>query len=170
MNLNYGNIYKIICFDTNKIYIGSTTQNLKSRLSQHIYFYNQYLQGEKRYYSSFEILKNNNYEIRLIEKCLIEHMKIKEKFYIKMLLNVVNKNIPCRKIKEYYLDNIINYKQYYQKVKNADRFKILHMCQCDGCYSLNNKQHHLNTLKHKKIMSTIFNNIDETLPPTQPPP
>jgi hypothetical protein len=157
MNLNYGNIYKIICFDTNKIYIGSTTQNLKSRLSQHIYFYNQYLQGEKRYYSSFEILKNNNYEIRLIEKCLIEHMKIKEKFYIKMLLNVVNKNIPCRKIKEYYIDNIISYKQYYQKVKNDERFKKVYICNCSGRFSLNNKHNHFKTEKHKNYISS--NNI-----------
>jgi len=169
MNIKYGNIYKIYCNVTNQIYIGSTTQNLKSRLSQHKYFYKQYLNGKNIYYSSFEILKNNNYEIQLIEKCTLNELKIKEKFYIKYLINVVNKNIPCRKIKEYYLDNIINYKQYYQKVKNNDRFKILHMCNCGGCYSLNNKQHHLNTLKHKKIMSTIFNNIDETLPPTPPP-
>ena len=170
MNIKYGNVYKISCNNTDKIYIGSTTQNLKSRLSQHEYFYSQYLQGNKQYYSSFEVLKNNDYEIKLIEICPINELKIKEKYYIKYLINVVNKNIPCRKIKEYYLDNISNYKQYYQKVKNNDRFKILHMCNCGGCYSLNNKQHHLNTLKHKKIMSTICNNIDETLSPTPTPP
>jgi hypothetical protein len=168
MNIKYGNIYKISCNDTDKIYIGSTSQNLNSRLSQHKYFYNQYLNGKNIYYSSFEILKNNNYEIHLIEKCPLNELKIKEKFYIKYLINVVNKNIPSRKIKEYYLDNIINYKQYYQQIKNNDRFKMLHMCPCGTCYSLNNKQHHLNTLKHKKIMSTIFNNINETPSPPSP--
>ncbi len=63
MNIKYGNIYKIYC----NIYIGSTTQNLKSRLSQHKYFYKQYLNGKNIYYSSFEILKYNDYEIQLIE-------------------------------------------------------------------------------------------------------
>jgi len=154
MNLNYGNIYKIICLDTNKIYIGSTTQNLNSRLKQHIWFYNQFLRGKKQYYSSFEIIKNNNYDIRLIEVCPVEHMKIKEKFYIKMLLNVVNNNIPNRSLKEYYLDNIMNYKQYYQEIKNSDRFKKILMCECGGCYTLNNKRHHIQTEKHKKYISS----------------
>lgn len=161
MNIKYGNIYKISCNITNKIYIGSTTQPLKSRLCQHLWFYNQYLQGKKQYYSSFEVLKNNDYEIKLIEKCPVNELKIKEKYYIKYLIDVVNKNIPCRKIKEYYLDNIQEYKKYYQKVKNNDRFKTLHTCECGGCYSLNNKQHHFNTLKHKKNISTIFYNIED---------
>ena len=161
MNIKYGNIYKLSCNVTNKIYIGSTTQSLNSRLSQHKYFYNQYLSGEKIYYSSFEILKNNNYEIHLIEKCPVNELKNKEKYYIKYLINVVNKNIPNRKIKEYYLDNIREYKKYYQKNKNNYRFKALHICECGGCYTLNNKQHHFNTLKHKKIISTIFNNIED---------
>ena len=153
MNINYGNIHKIICFDTNKIYIGSTTQNLENRLSQHKWFYNQYLHGGNQYYSSFEILKNNNYEIRLIERCPIDELKMKEKFYIKYLIDVINNNIPCRTTKEYYLDNIVNYKQYYQRVKNNERFKKVYKCGCNGKYTLNNKRHHFETEKHKKYIS-----------------
>ena len=55
MNIKYGNIYKLSCNVTNKIYIGSTRQPLNSRLSQHKYFYNQYLSGERHYYRLYRL-------------------------------------------------------------------------------------------------------------------
>jgi len=61
-----GKIYKIICRETGKIYVGSTIKSLKRRLSCHKSSYNSYLNDKYHYITSFEILKNGNYFIELI--------------------------------------------------------------------------------------------------------
>jgi len=66
-------IYKIVCNKTNLIYIGSTKQKLEYRLKDHIRCYNKWLENNSNnYYTSFEIIKNNDYKIELIEKIYTE--------------------------------------------------------------------------------------------------
>ena len=75
-------IYKIVDYTNNNVYIGSTKQTLKIRLSKHKY---------SKDCSSYEILKNNNYEIIEIEKTDKENRYYREQFYIDNTENCVNK-------------------------------------------------------------------------------
>ena len=75
---NKGKIYKIVDNTTGNIYIGSTCKPLSARLACHRASYKIYLNTGKPYYSSFEILKNNNFDIILIEEVNVT-IKIKNK-------------------------------------------------------------------------------------------
>ena len=50
-----GKIYKLISNHTDDIYIGSTCDLLSKRLYKHKKAFEYYNNGEKNYYSSFEI-------------------------------------------------------------------------------------------------------------------
>lgn len=70
-----GKVYQIRCLTTNKIYIGSTKNTLKRRLHEH----------KNDPCSSYQIIKNDNYVIELIEeyKCdTRQSLHIREQFYI----------------------------------------------------------------------------------------
>jgi len=56
-------IYKIVCHTTGKIYIGSTTKPLMTRLKKHESHYKDFLKGKGNRVASFEILENDNYDI-----------------------------------------------------------------------------------------------------------
>ena len=96
--VNYKNskIYKIICNITQNEYYGSTTkQYLSSRLQQHKTQYHRWLNdNKKKYYSSFEIIKNGDYKIILVEKLECndkDELRQKEQFFIDNNI-CVNKN------------------------------------------------------------------------------
>ena len=94
-----GKIYKIVDNTTGNIYIGSTCEKyLSKRLVGHRTSYKCYLEGKTNYMTSFEILKNNNYEIILIEShpCgSSDELHARERFYIENN-NCVNKSMPGR--------------------------------------------------------------------------
>jgi hypothetical protein len=112
-----GIIYKLISPDCDKCYIGSSRHSLNKRFSQHKSRYNNFLLGKGKKYTAFEILKNPNCTIELIEEFNFnnkEELLMKEKQYIKdNINNVINKNIPNRSLQEYYQDNKQKYKDYY---------------------------------------------------------
>ena len=148
----------IICLTTNLKYIGATTMpDIYTRLQQHIYHYNHHNEGVADLHcTSFEIIKNDNFKIELLEEYSCnnqEELDTKERFYIQSI-NCVNKYIPSRTRQEYYVDKIDEFKDYYQKVKDNDRFKKKIKCECGYHYTLNNKRHQFNTFKHQiKILS-----------------
>ena len=111
-----GKIYKIVCNETGKIYIGSTISPLNTRLSIHKSHYKRYLQAKTNYTTSFEIIENNNYHIELIcdYPCSCKkELETMEGKYIREM-ECINNHIPCRAKKEYM-------KQYYEQ----NRDKIL---------------------------------------------
>jgi hypothetical protein len=126
VNYELAKIYKVIDKTNGNIYIGSTCEpTLARRLAGHRGDYKRYLDGKFRFVTSFEILKNGNYEIVLLEECKDitskDQLHKRERFYIEN--NVcVNKHIPSRTQKEYYKDNkdnIIEYqKDYYEDNKD----------------------------------------------------
>jgi hypothetical protein len=126
VNYELGKIYKIVCNETKLIYIGSTAQKyLSTRLEGHKRSYKSHLDGKYPYVTSFEILKGCNFDIILLENCSCKdkyEMKARERYYIETL-KCVNKAIPNRTIKEYYLDKrdkrIEQVKQYYSKNKES---------------------------------------------------
>lgn len=124
-----GCIYKIISSNTDKIYIGSTTTKLESRLSEHKYDYKRYLNGTRKTSHSFEILKNGDYQIILIENFSCENKKEleqRERFYIEQNKDIcVNKYIPTRTKKEWLeqnKDEMIEYRKNYY-LNNKDKIK-----------------------------------------------
>ena len=57
-----GKIYKIVCHESDEIYIGSTKENLRSRISKH-----RYDAKHRGDLASCQIILRNNYSIELIE-------------------------------------------------------------------------------------------------------
>jgi len=166
-----GKIYKIICDTNGLVYIGSTVQKLCKRLSGHKDHYKMYLIGKKTFVTSFDIIKNNNYKIILIENYPCnskEELEREERKYIESI-KCVNKYIPTRTDKEYYEDNKdkfkekvkiwsknnkdkknINNKKYYEKNKEKLNKKI----QCEYCNSninISNIKQHQKSLKCLKF-------------------
>ena len=84
-----GKIYKIVDNTNTNIYIGSTTQTLKERLSKH----KNNLNCRSR-----EIINNGDYDIVLIENYPCESKKeleTRERYFIESM-DCINLIAPCR--------------------------------------------------------------------------
>jgi fibrillarin-like rRNA methylase len=95
--------------------------------------------------TSFKILENDNYEIVLVEILETEtkqELHQRERFYIENN-DCVNKNIPTRTKKEYYVDNIETFKEYGKRVVK---------CVCGYDILVCQKARHMRTKKHLKLM------------------
>ena len=120
-------IYKIVCDTNGLLYIGSTVQKLCKRLSGHRDKYKRYLEGKSNFITSFDIIKNNNYKIILIENYPCnskEELEREERKYIESI-ECVNKNIPTRTDKEYRITNKHKIKERNKeyKLNNKDKIK-----------------------------------------------
>jgi len=132
-------IYKLVDNTNGKIYVGSTTQALSKRKGGHVQDYKRKQDGKRtKGCSSFDIIKNNDYDIVLIENVKVENKEQlfqKEREYIEKL-DCINKTMPCRtkeeckqqglkartKYKEIHADKIKeSAKRYRQKNKELIR-------------------------------------------------
>ena len=153
--LNKSKIYKIVDNTNQNVYIGSTCKTLKNRLSVHKCDYKRFLKGSFNNVRSFDILKNNNYKIELLEKCNIktkQELLARERYFIENN-ECVNKCIPCR----YDKGNLQYQKDYY--IENKDIIKIKKnekfICQCSGNYTYAHKQRHLKSNKHQNYLQSL---------------
>ena len=174
-NYQNGKIYAIRSHQTDKIYIGSTSQALSTRFGTHRRFFSSWKNGSRHYTTSYEILENDDCYIELLENypCNDKNELRRREGELIRAMNCINKNIAGRTQKEYYNDNReeiiacqIEYyndnkqkrkdyqKQYYnnnkEKIKNLSKEK--HACECGGKYTTCNKTQHLNTKKHVEFM------------------
>ncbi len=95
------NIYKLSCSVTGLNYYGSTKQTLHRRLQKHESDYRCYIKGTyKRFTTSYDILKNNDYKIELMEHCEEENRNERESYYIRNF-ECVNKITIGRTTQEY---------------------------------------------------------------------
>ena len=118
-----GKIYKLIDNTNGNIYIGSTTKTLNQRLSKHKCHYKIYKKGKCSVLTSFEIIKNENYYIQLIENypCNSKYeLELRERYHIETNI-CLNKQIPTRTIEERLEYN----KQYNKKyhLEHIDELK-----------------------------------------------
>ena len=128
MDYKNGKIYTIRSHQTDKIYIGSTTQPLSKRLSCHKGQYKSYLNGKKKYITSLEIIKYGDAYIELLEKYPCDNKMMlhkREGECIRNEPNCVNKFVPGRTTKQYReehkdLNNTYNH-SYYKD--NRDKIK-----------------------------------------------
>jgi hypothetical protein len=139
--VNYKNsmIYTIRSYQTDKIYVGSTCNELRKRLYDHKSKYKKYLNGKHYYNTSFEIVKYDDCYIELYEKynCNDKSELYKKEGETIRQLECVNKKIEGRTRKEYIQDNkqkiSIKKKEYQQN--NKEKLKQYHKK-----YSENNKE------------------------------
>ena len=100
VNYQLGKIYKLVCNNTGKQYVGSSCQDrLCSRLTGHV--------RKGNTCSSREIIEGGNYEMILIENFPCDskdELHKRERYFIENL-DCINKVIPTRTNKEYYISN-----------------------------------------------------------------
>lgn len=158
-NYKNGCVYKIISKNSDKIYIGSTTQDLNQRLKEHI---SDSKRKDKRKVSlSHQIIELDNYEIILIERIECNNKKElqeKERFYIEKYRDIcVNKYIPTKTKKEWLNENkqhMIEYrKNYYMNHKEeikkwSEEYYKKHSEQKKQ-YAANYKNLHCNDINEK---------------------
>ena len=163
--LNNAKIYKIVDNINDNVYIGSTCYSLKTRLSVHKSAYKRFLNGLGGNTKSFDVLKNNDYKIELIENCNIktkQELLARERFFIKNN-ECLNKNIPGRTDKEiqqyqkeYYNDNkdkLDNFHKAYNET-NKEKLKEKFICVCGGNYTHSQKSTHFKSIKHQKFLQS----------------
>jgi hypothetical protein len=117
VNYEKGKIYKIVCNKTGNTYIGSTCEKLSNRLAHHRRAYKYYLNANKMYSTSFEVLKNDDYNIVLIEEVNCKNkdqLLSRERFYIDSI-SCVNKCKPTRTVKQWCEENKDKIKQMKQE-------------------------------------------------------
>ena len=102
-----GKIYALRSFQTDNIYIGSTTQPLTSRLWKHRNNFKSWEKGTFDYITSYEILKFDDCYIELIcdFPCETKEQLHKKEGETIREMNCVNKLIAGRTDSEYYQDN-----------------------------------------------------------------
>lgn len=169
-----GRIYMLICNVTGLQYIGSTTDTLKRRLQYHEKDFKRFEKGLCSNVTSFDIIKNGNYYIELIEEVEID---TKQELYD--IENIYIENIECvNRIKaplglpalvsmKIYRDknrDVLNEKKR-QKYKTTDYYKLRYqenkediskkakekyICECGIEISNGSKYRHEKSATHKK--------------------
>ena len=112
-----GIIYRIYSQSLNKCYIGSTFKDVNKRLKKHEGNYKDYLRWMEmeemtrpkyiKILSSYEVLKNNDYKIEVIDKIITNDRKKLE-------------TLEYLYIHIYSHENIVNRKKKMIKFKNLD--------------------------------------------------
>ena len=159
------------------IYIGSTCNSLSKRINDHKSAYKTY--PKSKYCSSFEVLKNDNYDIILLEEypCEnVEQLRAKEREYIDKL-ECVNTSIPGRskaesnknyyennkekiieKVKEWRIENHTPEKAHERYMKNIEyekaRRTLNYTCECGKIVKVCKKSRHIKTTYHISRMNT----------------
>lgn len=145
-----GKVYQISSVHSEKVYIGSTTQDLNKRLMQHFRNYQDYLLGKYPFVTSFEILKFGDVKIECIEEyedVTRKELHLKEGEIILEKKNTVNKVVMGRTNEKtkYYEDHKAKYEEYDTKNKANDKIK----CECGGEYKRGMERKHIKTTKHE---------------------
>jgi len=133
-----GKIYMIRCNTTKHIYIGSTTKRyLSERLGEHNAQYKCWTGGKTSYVASFDIIKNNNYVILLVElyPCKSnDELRMREQYHIDLNLDCFNRHrayISEEQKKENDKERIKEYREAHKE----------HIKEYNKEYKENNKEH-----------------------------
>ena len=167
--LDKSKIYKIVDNINDNVYIGSTCKTLKTRLSEHKSDYKRFLKGLYNNVKSFDVLKNGDYKIELLENCDIktkQELLERERFYIENN-DCLNKNIPGRTDKEYkqyqkeykkdyYFNNKEKINDIHKEYREANKDKANEKfdCECRGKYTRCGKSQHIKTSKHQNYLKS----------------
>jgi hypothetical protein len=179
----FGRVYCIRSHQTDDIYIGSTTQTLSQRMTDHKRYYNN---GHTNYITSLEIIQYEDAYIELLFEGEFESKNAlhkKEGEYIREM-RCVNRQIPGRTMQEWYEDNkermlLKNHQNYVDnKEKILEQNKIyrqihkkqiqkrrqkIYKCECGSEILFDHKARHEQTKKHQKFIlsESVVKNFDE---------
>lgn len=155
-----GKIYAIRSHQTDRVYVGSTTQTLAKRFYEHKNAYQAYINNQKIYVSSFEMFKYDDCYIELIRKypCESREELTREEGKTIREMNCVNKKIAGRTLKEYFEDNREEFNErmneYYKDPEKKEMQKKwlseVIICNTCNCEMIKNSW-----LKHCKSMKHI---------------
>ena len=158
-NYQNGKVYKICSHSTDKVYIGSTTQLLCSRLSGHVRHFKI-----NCYVSSSEIIGLGDYYIELLCDYPCERKEqlcAKEGEYIRQYKDkCVNKCIAGRTKQEYNEENkeirAEKHKQYRENNKEqiAQKEKVKFTCECGKTSTIGHKLRHERSMKHINFINS----------------
>jgi len=163
-----GKVYKITCNDTGDVYYGSTTNKyLSNRKAGHIHSVKRYDEGYSKKTSAYNIIKNNNFKMELIEEPPLEKLKERERYYIENFkcVNQLRPNIsPEERLEDklqYYHNNkqLINEKRKEKRLNNSEKVKEkekekrlnnseIIICECGSHIVKYNRFNHYRTKKH----------------------
>lgn len=151
VNYANGKIYKLTSFQTDEIYIGSTTKKyLCQRFAEEK---SQWRKNPNSNLTSNKLAKFDDCRIVLLElyPCISkDQLLAREGFYIRTM-DCVNKNIPGRTISEWRLVN-------RESINQNQNIKM--KCEC-GKYSLNrNMQRHKTSKFHINFINSQADNSD----------
>lgn len=177
-NLRTGKIYKIVCGQTNKCYIGSTFSKLKYRFYRHKQNYKDWKNGNYNYVSVFGLFDEfgvENFKMILVKEYKVvdgHHLRMYEQLWLNKLKPKVNINMSfcIKKLrnklysrgyrKRNYAD-ITEYNRKYRKInkdKIGKKLRTKRKCSfCDSMISLRNMAQHKKTKKCKKLSLIKYN-------------
>ena len=138
-----GKIYKVVCLDTGRIYIGSTYLTLEERHNLHKSNYNRYVNGNYHYKTCFDIMKDGNYAIELISDFPCNNKtELEREEGLHQKEAIFNDDIDC-------VNKVIAGRTKEEKsARKRDKFN----CPCSSTYTRANKARHFNTKKHQKYL------------------
>lgn len=173
-NYQNGKIYKIWDNSYTKCYIGSTVEELSSRMSHHRKDYRKWLLEQKTYVSSFALFDEfgvENCKIELLENypCSSKAELHAREGHQQRLNECINKRLAGRSQKKYREDNreIIKEKQKERYQNNREKIiqrvseymknneeqkqkrKEQYNCECGGSYTYTHRTRHLKTNQHQ---------------------
>ena len=148
-----GKIYKLIDNTNGDIYFGSTCKSLKERLGNHKKHYNKYIKTNVKRTASYDIIKNNDYKIELLENfpCKSkQELLSKEREYIEnnKCINILRPIIT-------YQEKLDYIKEWKKKNYNDNKDKLLERCKI---YNEANKDK-IKERRSEKIQCDICNSI-----------
>ena len=160
VNYQKGKIYTIRSRNSDKVYVGSTCNELRKRIYEHKTDYKNWVNGNPKYVSSYEVLKDGMCYIELFEKypCNDKNELKRREGEVMRSMECVNKDIAGRTPKEYqeehkeHKEHKKEYnKEYYQKNKEEynKKQKEKITCGCGGVVSRRHKAEHMRSKKHK---------------------
>lgn len=92
---NNGKLYLVSSKKTTLVYIGSTTDEIRTRLKQHKNAYNQYNNHKHHYYTVFEIVQYDDADIKLLEEFFSTsklELRKQEQYWIDQYPHAINKH------------------------------------------------------------------------------
>jgi len=120
-----GKIYIIKSKNSDDVYIGSTKHSLEERYFEHMTHYHKHLRTNKKYVSSFEVIKYGDTFIELLEEypCNNRQELCRKEGEYQKNMECVNKKIAGRTEKEWREDNIESIAEYRKEYNSKPEIK-----------------------------------------------
>jgi hypothetical protein len=170
----FGRIYTLRSHQTTDIYIGSTTQTLSQRMTDHRKNYKSYLNGTFAYITSYEILQYEDAYIELLFEGEFESkyaLKQKEGKYQREM-DCVNKHIAGRTKQEYEEEHKEQKKESGKRYRNKHQYSIKQYfiknketiskqrstkikCECGSTICKGDILKHKQTQKHQRFIQSL---------------